>query len=76
MLSAEFHEEQDAVFYAEICRGDVTVHNERVMHGSGPNQSNGWRRAYVLAFRSLQELVSWLIFVGLTLFCIAGKHRV
>lgn len=34
-----------------IKRGDITVHNERVIHGSGPNLSNGWRRAYVLAFR-------------------------
>ena len=33
-------------------RGDVTVHNERVMHGSGGNTTDGFRRAYILAFRS------------------------
>ncbi len=34
-----------------IRRGDVTVHNERVLHGSGGNTTDGFRRAYVLAFR-------------------------
>jgi len=28
------------------------VHNERVLHGSGGNTTNGWRRAYVIAFRA------------------------
>jgi hypothetical protein len=36
------------VHYVEIRRGDITVHDERVVHGSGPNLSDGWRRAYVL----------------------------
>lgn len=31
--------------------GDVTVHNERVLHGSGGNSTGGLRRAYILAFR-------------------------
>ncbi|MGI9601020.1 MAG: phytanoyl-CoA dioxygenase family protein [Acidimicrobiales bacterium] len=35
-----------------ISRGDVTVHNERVMHGSGGNHTAGFRRAYILALRS------------------------
>jgi hypothetical protein len=30
----------------------VTVHNERVMHGSGGNNTAGYRRAYIIAFRS------------------------
>lgn len=44
-------EAAENVVYTEISRGDITVHNERVVHGSGPNVSPGWRRAYVLAFR-------------------------
>ena len=35
-----------------ISRGDVTVHAERTIHGSKGNRTDGWRRAYVLAFRS------------------------
>jgi len=38
----------------EIKRGDITVHDQRVVHGSGPNESDGWRRAYVLAFRTAE----------------------
>ncbi|KAL2629353.1 hypothetical protein R1flu_014039 [Riccia fluitans] len=38
---------------AEINRGDVTVHHERTLHGSGANSSpDSWRRAWVVAFRS------------------------
>jgi phytanoyl-CoA hydroxylase len=48
----------DEVRLAPIKRGDITVHNERVMHGSGGNKSAGWRRAYVVAFRS-RETVAW-----------------
>lgn len=44
-------QDTDCVAHVPIARGDITVHNERVMHGSGPNLSPGWRKAYVLAFR-------------------------
>lgn len=44
--------EDDDVNVVPISRGDVTVHNERVMHGSGGNNTDGFRRAYILAFRS------------------------
>lgn len=51
-LVADVDEAVDPVRLAEIRRGDVTVHNERVIHGSGGNGSDRWRRAYVVAFRS------------------------
>lgn len=51
-LAAQVDETRDTVRLAEIRRGDVTVHNERVVHGSGGNPSDRWRRAYVIAFRS------------------------
>ena len=44
--------DDDVVVPVPISRGDVTVHNERVMHGSGGNSTAGFRRAYILAFRS------------------------
>jgi ectoine hydroxylase-related dioxygenase (phytanoyl-CoA dioxygenase family) len=43
---------KDVIRLAPIRRGDITVHNERVLHGSGGNRTAGWRRAYVVAFRS------------------------
>ena len=36
----------EKVSYCEVGRGDVTVHNERVVHGSGGNYTEGWRRTY------------------------------
>ncbi len=36
-----------------IARGDITVHSEGVLHGSGGNRTtDSWRRAYIVAFRS------------------------
>jgi len=43
--------DDDLVMPVPIHSGDVTVHNERVMHGSGGNHTDGFRRAYILAFR-------------------------
>jgi ectoine hydroxylase-related dioxygenase (phytanoyl-CoA dioxygenase family) len=42
----------DEIRVVPIARGDITVHNERVLHGSGGNRSQGWRRAYIVAFRA------------------------
>lgn len=44
--------ETDQVVPATIQRGDVTVHHERTLHGSGGNRSQGWRRGWVLAYRA------------------------
>lgn len=44
--------EGDRIVQPELRRGDATIHNERVLHGSPPNPSQRWRRAYVIAFRS------------------------
>jgi hypothetical protein len=43
---------RDVIRPMPIRRGDITVHNERVLHGSGGNHTAGWRRAYVVAFRA------------------------
>lgn len=42
----------DEIRPVPIHRGDITVHDERVIHGSGGNQTAGWRRAYIVAFRA------------------------
>lgn len=43
---------RDRIQSADLAPGDVTVHHERTVHGSGGNTSDRWRRGYVLAFRS------------------------
>ena len=44
--------EKEIVEHVEVKRGGITVHNEWVMHGSAGNPSDGWRRTYVIAYRS------------------------
>jgi len=43
---------RDEIRPVPIRRGDITVHNERVLHSSGGNVTAGWRRAYIVAFRA------------------------
>lgn len=43
----------DVMTKVPIRRGDITVHNEGVLHGSGGNYtSDSYRRAYIVALRS------------------------
>lgn len=42
----------DRVVWLPVRRGSITVHNERIVHGSAGNQTGGWRRTYVIAHRS------------------------
>lgn len=47
---------RDEIRPVPIRRGDITVHDERVIHGSGGNSTAGWRRAYVVAFRARETV--------------------
>ena len=43
----------EALVELPLNRGDITVHNELILHGSGGNRSeSSWRRTYITAFRS------------------------
>jgi Phytanoyl-CoA dioxygenase (PhyH) len=42
----------DEIVELPLRRGDITVHDERIVHGSGGNNSKDrWRRTYIVAFR-------------------------
>lgn len=49
-------EPDDEVVYLPVRRGDITLHNEMIVHGSGGNTSQRWRRTYVVAYRSLATI--------------------
>lgn len=52
ILSVELND-ADEVVELPLRRGDVTVHNELIVHGSGGNYSaDRWRRTYIAAYRS------------------------
>ncbi|MEM8907568.1 MAG: phytanoyl-CoA dioxygenase family protein [Bacteroidota bacterium] len=42
---------EDKIVYLPVKRGSLTIHDERIIHGSGGNTSNIWRKTYVMAFR-------------------------
>lgn len=47
----------DALRAVPIRRGDITVHGEGVLHGSGGNRtSDSWRRAYIVVYRSVDTV--------------------
>jgi hypothetical protein len=55
----------DQVVYLPLRRGDVTVHDERIVHGSDGNHSDHPRKTYVVAFRS-QATVDYERSIGFT----------
>ena len=55
----------DAIVSLPVRRGSITVHNERIVHGSSGNTTDGWRRTYVVAFRS-QRTVEYERSTGFT----------
>lgn len=46
----------DTVVYLPVKRGAVTIHDERIVHGSAGNTSGQWRKTYVMAFRDEQTV--------------------
>ncbi len=45
-------EEQEEIAYLPVKRGGITIHDERIVHGSSGNSTDRWRRTYIVAFRS------------------------
>ena len=41
----------DKIVYVPVKRGSITIHDERIVHGSGGNTSSDWRKTYVMAYR-------------------------
>ncbi|WP_142784094.1 phytanoyl-CoA dioxygenase family protein [Changchengzhania lutea] len=46
----------DKISYLPVKRGSITIHDERIIHGSGGNKSKDWRKTYVMAFRDVDTI--------------------
>jgi len=57
--------ESDPVVSLPVRRGSMSVHNERIVHGSPGNLSDRWRRTYIVAFRH-RDLVAYERSIGFT----------
>ena len=53
----------DHPVFLPVKRGSITIHDEKIVHGSGGNQSQDWRKTYNIAYRDKntipQEMVLW-----------------
>jgi ectoine hydroxylase-related dioxygenase (phytanoyl-CoA dioxygenase family) len=48
--------ETDEIIYLPLKKGSVTIHDERIVHGSAGNLTNDWRKTYVMAFRDAETV--------------------
>jgi hypothetical protein len=48
--------EGDEVIYLPVKRGSITVHDERIVHGSAGNLSDIWRKTYIIAYRDSETI--------------------
>ncbi len=46
----------DNIIFLPVKRGDITIHDEKIVHGSGGNTSQVWRKTYVMAFRDVETI--------------------
>lgn len=46
----------EEIIYLPVKRGSITIHNERIVHGSEGNKSKEWRKTYIMAFRDTQTI--------------------
>ena len=46
----------DKIIYLPVKRGSITIHDERIVHGSGGNRSKEWRKTYIIAYRDVNTI--------------------
>lgn len=46
----------DEIVYLPVKRGSITIHDERIVHGSAGNTSEVWRKTYVAAYRDVETI--------------------
>lgn len=47
---------EDKPLFLPVKRGSITIHDERIVHGSGGNNSNEWRKTYIIAYRDSETI--------------------
>lgn len=46
----------DILKHLPLKRGSITIHDERIVHGSGGNNSDDWRKTYIIAYRDVNTI--------------------
>ena len=47
---------EDKAIYLPVKRGSMTIHDERIVHGSGGNFTEDWRKTYIIAYRDVETI--------------------
>ncbi len=56
---------EDTLIHLPVKRGSVTIHDERIVHGSGGNHSDSWRKTYIAAYRD-EKTIEYERSIGFT----------
>ena len=65
-IGIELNEDEiNKLQYAKVPRGGVSLHNDKIVHGSMGNNTDGWRRTYVIAYRA-GECIEYERSIGFT----------
>jgi ectoine hydroxylase-related dioxygenase (phytanoyl-CoA dioxygenase family) len=48
--------QSDEILYLPLKRGSITIHDERIVHGSAGNLTNDWRKTYIIAYRDAETI--------------------
>lgn len=46
----------DKIVHLPVKRGDITIHNERIVHGSSGDSNPEWQKTYLMSFRDLDTI--------------------
>jgi Phytanoyl-CoA dioxygenase (PhyH) len=46
----------DEILYLPVTRGSITIHDERIVHGSAGNLTDEWRKTYIIAYRDTETI--------------------
>jgi len=46
----------DKLVFLPVKRGSITIHDERIVHGSGGNNTKKWRKTYIIAYRDVNTI--------------------
>ena len=57
--------EKNELEYALVPRGGISLHDEKIVHGSMGNKTDGWRRTYIIAYRA-KETIKYERSIGFT----------
>ncbi len=48
----------DEILYLPVNKGSITIHDERIVHGSAGNLTDDWRKTYIIAYHDTETIAA------------------